>query len=353
MGIHLKTRQEILHILFGNVPTWRLAQINQALFSPSVRSFQDITTLPTAWREPLQQKEIFVSYQKSQVFWSQKKDTFKALLKLVDGKQIETVLMKNARGAFTVCVSTQVGCAMACTFCATGKMGFSRNLSSDEIVDQVRHWIYFLTDHSEIAARISNVVYMGMGEPLANYEAVKQSLQTILKHTDIGPTHITVSTVGLVPMLDRILDDLEWPAVRLAVSLHSADPQTRKEIMPTSYDNFPDTLAKWAERYFEKFDSKRRHLTFEYIMLSGVNDSEKHAEALIRFTRRIGKVRINLIPYNYTGDVFRKSTQAEIDTFQQRLEVAGVDVTRRRTMGEDIAAACGQLAVQEETKDKS
>lgn len=348
MHIQPKTRAETLHILFGSVPVWRLTQVEQALFSPFIRTFSDITTLPALWREPLHRAQVFISYRTAQVFWSQKKDTFKALLKLADGKQIETVLMKNARGAYTVCVSTQVGCAMACTFCATGKMGFSRNLSEDEIVDQVRHWIYFLADHPEIAARVSNVVYMGMGEPLANYDAVKQSLRTILKYTDIGPTHMTVSTVGLVPMLNRILDDLEWPAVRLAVSLHSADPQTRKEIMPTSYDNFPDTLAEWAERYFEKFDSKRRHLTFEYIMLSGVNDSEKHAEALIKFTRRIGKVRVNLIPYNYTGDVFHKSTQTDIDIFQQRLEYAGVDVTRRRTMGEDIAAACGQLAVQEE-----
>lgn len=345
---YLKTRQDSLHTLFGDVPKWRLTQIEQALFSPLIRSFGEITTLPAAWRESLEQEQVFFSYRATRVFGSQRKDTFKALLSLSDGKQIETVLMKNARGAFTVCVSTQVGCAMACTFCATGKMGFLRNLSSDEIVDQVRHWVYFLADRPELAARISNVVYMGMGEPLANYEAVKKSLQILLAYTDIGPTHITVSTVGLVPMLNHILDDPEWPAVRLAVSLHSADPKTRKEIMPTSYDNFPDALAEWAERYFTQFDSKRRHLTFEYIMLSGVNDSPAHAEALIRFTRRVGKVRVNLIPYNYTGEVFRKSTATDIDTFQERLERGGVDVTRRRTMGEDIAAACGQLAVQEE-----
>ncbi len=346
MHTHPKTRQETLHTLFGVVPPWRLTQIEQSLFSSAVRSFGDITTLPATWREPLHQESVFVSYRDVKIFSSQKKDTFKALLYLADDKQIETVLMKNARGAFTICVSTQVGCAMACTFCATGRMGFTRNLSSDEIVDQVRHWIYFLADHPDISSRISNVVYMGMGEPLANYDAVKQSLQTILKHTDIGPTHITVSTVGLVPMLNHLLDDTLWPPVRLAVSLHSADSKTRKEIMPTSYDNFLDALAQWASRYFEKFDSKRRHLTFEYIMLSRVNDSAQHAEALIKFTRRIGKVRINLIPYNYTGDIFIKSTQRGIDTFQEQLELAGVDVTRRRTMGEDIAAACGQLAVQ-------
>ena len=346
-GVLPETRHAVFERLFTHVPPFRLRQVDQALFVVNVRSFQDMTSLPTLWRDAMSTESVFVSYRSARVWSSQKQDTFKALLTLADGKNIETVLMRNARGAFTVCVSTQIGCAMACTFCATGKMGFSRNLSSDEIVDQVRHWMYFLADHPDVSARISNIVYMGMGEPLANYDAVKCSLQTILKYTDIGPTHITVSTVGLVPMLEQLLDDPLWPPVRLAVSLHSADPKTRKEIMPTSYDDFLEKLAGWTSRYFMKFDSKRRHLTFEYIMLSGINDSPHHAEMLIRFTRRIGKVRVNLIPYNYTSATFRKSTGSDIDTFQSRLESAGVDVTRRRTMGDDIAAACGQLANQE------
>lgn len=341
-----ETRREALKRHFQDVPAWRLTQVEQALFLPSVRSFGEVTTLPAAWREALDPCRLFVAYRETHVFGSRKKDTFKALLTLADGQRIETVLMRNARGSFTVCVSTQVGCAMACTFCATGKMGFARNLSSDEIVDQVRFWKYFLADHPELPDRISNVVYMGMGEPLANYDAVKQSLVTLLAHTDIGPTHITVSTVGLVPMLESLLGDPEWPPVRLAVSLHSADPKTRQEIMPTSYPDFLEKLAAWAERYFAAFDSKRRHLTFEYIMLSGVNDTERHADRLIAFARRIGKARINLIPYNYTSDIFRQSVTDEIDRFQARLERAGVDVTRRRTMGEDIAAACGQLALK-------
>lgn len=346
MSTHTQTRREFFQARFPDAPLWRLAQIEQTLFSPLIHSFQDITTLPVAWRNLLEQESAFLTYRESQVFWSQKRDTFKALLILSDGKRIETVLMRNARNAYTVCVSTQIGCAMACTFCATGSMGFTRNLSSDEIVDQLRYWIYFLADRPEIVRRISNVVYMGMGEPLANYEAVKQSLQSILKYTDIGPTHITVSTVGLIPMLERLLGDIEWPPVRLAVSLHSADPKTRMKIMPTSYENFLKELAVWSGRYFQKFDSKRRHLTFEYIMLSGVNDTEEHARALIDFSKRIGKVRINLIPYNYTSDIFRQSIPSHVDAFQKRLEDAGVDVTRRRTMGEDITAACGQLATK-------
>lgn len=341
-----KTRQEILTESLPDIPKWRLTQIEQALFSPRTRSFLDIGALPAEWRELLRERASFFAYRRSDVFRSRKQDTFKALLELADRKRIETVLMKNARGHFTVCVSTQIGCAMACTFCATGKMGFSRNLTSDEIVDQIRFWMQYLHDHPELSSgRISNIVYMGMGEPLANYPAVKESLQIILRNTNIGPTHITVSTVGLVPMLEHLLDDPEWPPVRLAVSLHSADPKTRKEIMPTSYDTFLEKLSDWADRYFARFDTKRRHLTFEYIMLSGVNDSSHHADALIRFARRIGKARINLIPYNYTSDIFSGSVTKDLDRFQGELERAGINVTRRRTMGEDIMAACGQLAV--------
>jgi 23S rRNA (adenine2503-C2)-methyltransferase len=234
------------------------------------------------------------------------------------------------------------------------------------------------------AGYISNIVFMGMGEPLANYEHVKAALRTILGYTDIGPTRITVSTVGLVPMLRHLLGDPEWPPVRLAVSLHSADEATRKRMMPSSFDGFLDELAAWAGEYFKRFESKRRHLTFEYVMLAGVNDTAAHAEALIRFARRIGKARINLIPYNFTPhhsrkgpgksegvsadaasphtvskeamgarngtgqapSAYRGSLPGDFARFEERLRGAGIDVTRRRSMGDDIAAACGQLVTE-------
>ncbi len=293
-------------------------------------------------------------------------DTYKAVVETADQKRIETVLMKNARGHFTVCVSSQVGCAMACTFCATGTMGLTRNLIADEIIDQYRFWKYFLKERPELphlpasatpkvlqAGYISNIVFMGMGEPLANYANVKESIRAILKYTDIGPTRITVSTVGLLPMLRHLLSDPEWPPVRLAVSLHSADSDTRKRMMPSSFDGFLDDLAAWAEEYFKQFESKRRHLTFEYVMLAGVNDTAMHAEALIRFARRIGKVRINLIPYNFTpstssgqAGVYRGSLPGDFAGFENKLRDAGIDATRRRSMGDDIAAACGQLVTE-------
>lgn len=340
------SRTEKFESLFPGAPAFRMKQIEEALFSPLFKSFKDISNLPIAMRDVLEKEIPWLSIKAVQVLESVKKDTFKAVIEVEGGKRVETVLMKNARDQWTVCVSSQIGCAMACSFCATGTMGFTRNLSADEIIDQLRFWNIFLSGRPELPPRISNVVFMGMGEPLANYENVKKTIQTWLKYTDIGVTRITVSTVGLLPMLRKLLTDPEWPSVRLAVSVHSADAETRKAMMPSSFPGFLDELEKWTKEYFEKFDSRRRHLTFEYLMLSKVNDTELHAKALIRFAQHVGKVRINLIPYNFTGSVYKDSLPGEFDRFQKQLEDAGVTVTRRRTMGDDIAAACGQLVVE-------
>ncbi len=339
-------RHEQLKKLFPGLPAFRFSQLEKAIFDRTIHSVQEVSTLPEGWRLQLGQDADFrwFSYTDSFVQGSKKKDTFKALLTLRDGKQIETVLMQNNRGHWSVCVSSQIGCAMACTFCATGKMGLTRSLTVDEIIDQYRFWEQFLATRPDLAQYISNLVFMGMGEPLANYGNVKETLRLLLTYTDMGPTRITVSTVGLIPMLEYILNDPEWPAVRLAVSLHSADTESRKKMMPTSYDDFLEKLLVWTKKYFEKFESRRRHLTFEYVMLSKVNDTEMHAKKLVQFARRVGKVRINLIPYNFTGEVYTDSLPGDFEKFERVLHEAGVDVTKRRTMGEDIDAACGQLA---------
>lgn len=222
-------------------------------------------------------------------------------------------------------------------------MGLKRNLLSDEIVDQYRFWIAFLEQRPELPPRISNIVFMGMGEPMANYENVRESIRLILAHTDIGRTRITVSTVGVLPRLEMLLNDPLWPHVRLAVSLHSANPETRKEIVPTSYDDFLPKLTDWSRQYLSRFGNRRHHLTFESVMLRGVNDSLHHAEALAKLIKKIGNIRVNLIPYNFTGGEFQSSTSKGLDDFFSYLDTNGVTVTTRRTMGEDIAAACGQL----------
>jgi adenine C2-methylase RlmN of 23S rRNA A2503 and tRNA A37 len=340
-------RREQLMLLFPDAPAFRLRQFEEALFDPALQTLADISPLPLAMREKLATTIPLLSLSPVQVFESVKKDTYKAVVELADKTRVETVLMHNARGQWTVCVSSQVGCAMGCKFCATGSMGLSRNLLADEIIDQYRFWQQFLFRRPELkSGRISNIVFMGMGEPLANYENVKETINQLLQYTDLGPTHITVSTVGLLPMMRKILSDTTWPAVRLAVSVHSAVSATRKAMMPSSYDTFLEDLILWTKEYFAKNETRRRHLTFEYVMLSRVNDSEVHAKALIDFARRVGKVRINLIPYNYTGSVYRDSLPADFASFEEQLKDAEVTVTRRRTMGDDIAAACGQLIVE-------
>lgn len=342
----LFNRTTELAALLNESPAYRKRQAEAALFLPTHRRWEDVTALPIELRETLMRQMPWMSLSEKHVLASKRGDTYKALLETTDSKMIETVLMQNARGHWSICVSSQVGCAMACTFCATGKMGFTRNLTADEIIDQYRFWLYFLAARPKLDQIITNMVYMGMGEPLANYDNVKQSLQTLLRETEMGPTRLTVSTVGLIPMLRKLLTDPDWPPVRLAVSLHSADAETRRTIMPSSYPKFLEDLAAWTKDYFAKFDTKRRHLTFEYVMLSGVNDTPAHADKLIKFARQVGKVKINLIPYNDTKSKYATSQSTALIAFEKRLLDAKVDVTRRRTMGADIAAACGQLIVE-------
>ncbi len=353
MMAHPTSRQAQFQALFPHEKPFRWKQIEQALFTapkeglkagvPAPRGWNDLTTLPKAMRETLAREVPWVSYREVKMLASANGDTYKAVLKLGHAASlVETVLMANRRGQWTICVSSQVGCPMKCTFCATGKMGLTRNLTSDEIADQYRFWGEKLVN-SVGTGRISNVVFMGMGEPLANYENVKQALLTWLKYTDLGPTHLTVSTVGVLPMLEKLLSDPDWPPVRLALSLHSADPRTRKEIVPTSYDQFLPKIEDWTRRYLEKFGNRRHHLTFEYVLLRDTNDTDHHAEMLSKMAARLGKVKVNLIPYNFTDLGYTRSRDSQIARFKAVLEARDVPVTVRKTMGDDIAAACGQL----------
>ncbi|MFH1631738.1 MAG: 23S rRNA (adenine(2503)-C(2))-methyltransferase RlmN [bacterium] len=337
------SRAETIKSLFPKEPDFRLKQIETALFQKDVKDWSDISTLPAAMRETLSKEIPFTSLEVEDIYSNKADYTFKAIARVATGEEIETVMMKNSRGHFTICVSSQIGCAMKCAFCATGKMGLTRNLEADEIVDQYRVWQTFLANRPELPQFISNIVYMGMGEPMANYENVKQSLNCILENTEIGKTHITVSSVGVIPRLEMLLSDPDWPHVRMAISLHSADEKTRKEIMPTSYDDFLPKLADWSRRYLERFGNRRHHLTFEYVMLKDVNDTPHHAKLLAKFSNSIGDVRVNLIPYNFTDCGFQSSTKETITAFYEALEKHGVTTTVRKSQGEDISAACGQL----------
>jgi 23S rRNA (adenine2503-C2)-methyltransferase len=350
-------RQERFQQMFPNTPAFRWKQVEQAFFVQTIRGWDGVTSLPQEMRTQLTVIP-WLAIRQSNVRVNAKKDTHKAILTLLDGAQIETVLMANARGEWTICVSSQVGCAMRCGFCATGRMGLKRSLDAEEIVDQYRFWQSYLASQPlkplqpSQPSRISNIVFMGMGEPMANYENVKAAINTWLAHTDLGKTRITVSTVGILPRLEQILTDKDWPPVRLAVSLHSAIAETRKQIVPTSYDDFLPKLADWAHRYIKALGNRRHHLTFEYVMLKDVNDTDEQARALAAFVRSlpagrqgIGPIRCNLIPYNLTGCDFVRSEDSRIVRFLSILDESGVTATRRRTMGDDIAAACGQLIV--------
>jgi len=339
-----KTRNEIFVELCPNQPAFRLQQIEQALFEPQVQSWLELSTLNQEQRQRLAEEHPWISVQAISTQESQTKDSHKALLELTDGCRIESVLIANNRGGWTICVSSQVGCAMQCQFCATGQLGLKRNLNSDEIVDQYRFWQNYLTERSDLSPTINNLVVMGMGEPLMNYENVSQALQILIRSANLGSTRVVVSTVGNMSGLERLLDDPDWPAVRLAISLHSADPELRKKLMPSSVPDFHRLLSDWSGRYLEKHGNRRHHLTFEYLMLDGVNDSLNAAKQLAKYVNKIGQAKVNLISYNITGDTMNASSTDQIDAFAAELRSHGIDVTRRRSLGSDITAACGQLA---------
>jgi 23S rRNA (adenine2503-C2)-methyltransferase len=194
--------------------------------------------------------------------------------------------------------------------------------------------------------RISNVVFMGMGEPLANYDNVKEAIQTWLDHTDLGPTKITVSSVGVVNQLEKILTDPTWPDVRIAISLHSANQRKREEIVPTTAPQFLNFLADWSHRYAAVRGNRTHHITYEYILIDHVNDTPELALELARYIKKTAYSKVNVIPYNpVTGKSLARSDRTRIVTFKDVLRQHGIDVTERKTMGDDIAAACGQLVV--------
>lgn len=339
-----KSRTQLLSAILKNEPAYRLDQVNRALFNTNNTGWDSISTLPKKIKEELKNIAPWISITPLSVHESALYDTYKAVLETLDKKRFETVLMKNRRDFWTICVSSQIGCAMKCSFCATGTMGLERDLKSDEIIDQYRFWQNFLKERPNLPERISNVVFMGMGEPMANYENVKNAIITWLKYTSLGPTRITVSTIGIPSQLNKLLDDKEWPPVRIAISLHSANEVQRKKIVPTSPTNFLPNIAKWSRQYKKTLGNRRLMLTSEYILINKINDSPKHAHELAAYIKKTAVSKINIIPYNPVLEKrFTKSSASRLQTFKNILRSYNLDVTVRRAMGDDISAACGQL----------
>ena len=267
--------------------------------------------------------------------------TTKWILELSDGQRIETVFIPEGDRA-TLCVSSQVGCALNCSFCSTAQQGFNRNLTVAEIIGQV-----WRVTH-EMKQPLSNVVMMGMGEPLANFDAVVTAMN--LMQDDLAYMlsrhRVTLSTSGIVPALEKLK---EVTNVSLAVSLHAPNNELRNKLVPIN-EKYPlETLIPACKSYLR--DEKRRKVTWEYVMLDGVNDTDKHAKALIRLLEGVPS-KINLIPFNpFPGTDYKTSPRERIDRFREKLVRSGLVVITRKTRGEDIDAACGQLVGK--VKDKS
>jgi 23S rRNA (adenine2503-C2)-methyltransferase len=266
---------------------------------------------------------------------SDRGETVKQLWQLHDGRTIESVLMRY-RDRVTVCVSTQAGCAMGCGFCATGQAGFDRHLSRGEIVEQVIRASRRLV--SDGGTRVSNVVFMGMGEPLANYDNLWPAIERLQADVGISARHLTVSTIGIVPGIERLAT--ETLPVNLAVSLHAANDELRSELVPINR-RYP--LARLAGACRAYLAAKNRRLSFEWALIDGVNDRRRDAAELAAYARPL-RAHVNLIPLNSTPGWPTRGTSPEgIRAFRDRLVELGVNATVRRNRGTDIDAACGQL----------
>jgi 23S rRNA (adenine2503-C2)-methyltransferase len=320
---------------------FRATQILKWIHQYGVDDFDAMTNVSKALREKL--KEI--AYIKAPEVLSQQVSTdgtIKWALKLESGQAIETVFIpEKNRG--TLCISSQVGCVVDCTFCSTGAQGFSRNLLLSEIIGQVWHAMKYFGSAKITGTRtISNVVFMGMGEPLLNFEPVVAAMNLLLEDNAYGLSkrRVTLSTSGIVPALDKLLDVTD---VALALSLHAPNDTLRDELVPVNKKYPINVLLDSVKKYLARSAAARK-VTIEYVLIDGVNDTPEHAEELVKILSGIPN-KLNLIPFNpFPGSSYKTSTQKSIKAFEQIVQSNGMIVTTRKTRGDDIDAACGQLA---------
>ena len=325
-------------------PAYRGKQVTDWIYGKRVNAFDGMSNLPAALRKTLGEEFVFDRLEPIRVLGSED-TTRKYLFRLADGALIESVLIPASPALYgeasdrrTLCISTQVGCAYGCKFCASGLDGWSRNLGAGEIVDQILR----VEEHS--GERISNIVFMGMGEPLANYANVLQAIRVLHdpKGLNISARKITLSTVG-VPKRMRELAEEELP-LNLAISLHAPSEQLRRQLIPWAEHFSIDEILDAATYYFHKTG---REITFEYILLSGVNDRPEHAHQLAAVCRSM-RANVNLLRYNEVESLPYKRPQGDaVMQFQSILRSAGVNAHVRKSRGRDIAAACGQLRRRE------
>ena len=315
------------------LPAFRGRQLFSWLWKPGFQDFSQMTDFPKALREKAAQRCLLINLK---LIAKQRSidGTSKLAWRLPDGLVVESVVIPE-RGHKTLCISSQVGCAMGCRFCHTARMGFHRHLIPSEIVGQVLAAI----EHTGEREQLRNIVFMGMGEPLANYENVLKSIYILTDDLGLNFSlrRITVSTCGMVPEILRIGQDTD---VGLAISLNAPDDRTRGKIMPVNR-RYP--LSQLIEACRNYRLSRRRRITFEYLLLAGVNDSVEQAILLAKLLRGI-PLKINLIPYNESSDIpFKRPVHEQVGAFQQVLKEANYTAIIRKSKGRDISAACGQL----------
>ncbi len=326
-----------LHSLFTGEPPYRARQLRAWLYRKPSLSVEAMTDLPPGVRDLLRPRLWPFEVEAEQT--SDRGATVKWLFRARDGATIEAVLM-GYDDRTTLCISSQVGCALACSFCATGQFGFERHLEPGEIVAQVAYARAYLREVglSVGPGRLTNIVFMGMGEPLANYDRVRETIRRIVVEMEMSPRRITVSTVGLVPGMRRLAEE-DW-SLNLAVSLHAADDELRNRLVPINR-RYPLEEVEAAAAYF--FSRTGRRVSIEWTLIDGVNDTIAQATRLASIARRLG-AHVNVIPLNATPlSKDRPSDRDTIDSFVRHLRSLEVNVTLRDTRGSGIDAACGQL----------
>ena len=327
---------------------FRASQVMKWIHQLGVTDFQQMNNLSKELRNKLAEISCIQNLQVTKDLVS-KDGTRKWLLQLPDGNHIEAVFIpENDRG--TLCVSSQVGCALDCSFCSTGRQGFNRNLSTAEIISQVWLAAHLLEEEKKPGRKITNVVMMGMGEPLLNLDNVISAVRIMMDDFAYGLSkrRVTVSTAGVVPAMDRLGDTLD---MRLAVSLHATNDALRDELVPVNKKYPLKELMAACRRFIDKQNSRSR-ITFEYVLLDGINDKPEHARELIKLLKGIPTL-MNLIPFNpFEGSGYNTSSKQAVSRFSEILHNAGMTTVVRKTRGDDIDAACGQLAGKIEDKSR-
>ena len=329
-------------------PAFRLQQIEEARYKNYILNFKDISNLPKALAKKLDDKFNLFPFKLISLLSSEDERAHKALLQTEDGKNIETVLLSSRQDSYSACLSSQVGCALDCKFCATGEMGFSRNLTPEEINGQYLFWKNYF-QKNKLKGNFTNIIFMGMGEPFLNWDNLKIAINELNnpKKYNLGSRHISISTSGIVPKIKELAKT--FPQINLAVSLIFPEQKQRKLYMPVAKTYDLRQLRSALEYYLK---TTKRKVFLEYVMFEDLNDNQSSFLNLVEFIKSIENwqklIQVNLIPYNQNDkEIFLTSSIEKIQAFKKELEKRRIKVSIRKSLGQDIQGACGQLAGKE------